>query len=287
MIEFIGEKTFNVRGLELAAKEWGRPGSKPVIALHGWLDNAASFDLLLPYMSDIHVIAVDSAGHGHSAFRSRDAGYELWHEIGEVVEIADQMGWKDFALFGHSRGAVIAGLVAGTFPQRINHLVMIDAHMPMPILAHNSAKQIAKSIRDDKRFAATSPSYFNSFGDAVNARANGFLSLERDAAEILALRGVRECEKGFYWHNDQRLKSAASVKFTKEHINSFLTAIIAPALLVYAQNSLFTQNSEQTQLSSMMSCHTIVTLPGTHHLHMESHSSEVASVIQKFLISSS
>ena len=111
MVEFIGERVFNVRGLILAAKEWGALGSKPVIALHGWLDNAASFDLLLPSLKDTHVLAIDSAGHGQSAFRSSDAGYELWQEIPEVIEIADQMGWADFALIGHSRGAVIAARV--------------------------------------------------------------------------------------------------------------------------------------------------------------------------------
>jgi pimeloyl-ACP methyl ester carboxylesterase len=286
LVEFIGERVFNVRGLILAAKEWGALGSKPVIALHGWLDNAASFDLLLPSLEDTHVLAIDSAGHGQSAFRSSDAGYELWQEIPEVIEIADQMGWADFALIGHSRGAVIAGLIAGTFPKRINGLVMIDAHMPVPALVHNSAKQMAKSIRDDKRFATASPSYFNSFEDAVEARAKGFLSLDRDAAEILARRGVREDDKGFYWHNDQRLKSAASIKFTKEQINSFLKAISAPSLLIYAQNSLFTQNSEHTQFSSLMDSKTVVTFPGTHHLHMERQASEVALAVQKFFTSS-
>ena len=283
MVEFVGERTFSVRGLALAAKEWGLLGSKPTIALHGWLDNAASFDLLLPFMADIHVLALDSAGHGQSAARSPDARYDLWHEIGEVVEIADQMGWDDFSLIGHSRGAVIAGLIAGSFPQRINHLVMIDAHMPVPVVAHNSAKQMAKSIRDDKRFATASPSYFKTFEDAVEARAKGFLSLDHDAAEILARRGVRESKKGFYWHNDQRLKSAASLKFTREHINSFLTAITAPTLLIYAENSLFTQNSEHTQFAGLMDNNTVVTLPGTHHLHLENQPSEVASVVQKFL----
>ena len=163
---------------------------------------------------------------------------------------------------------------------------MIDAHMPVPALVHNSAKQMAKSIRDDKRFATASPSYFNSFEDAVEARAKGFLSLDRDAAEILARRGVREDDKGFYWHNDQRLKSAASIKFTKEQINSFLKAISAPSLLIYAQNSLFTQNSEHTQFSSLMDSKTVVTFPGTHHLHMERQASEVALAVQKFFTSS-
>ena len=47
-LSFICERTFDVNGLTFTAKEWGSPGYTPVIALHGWLDNAASFDLMLP-----------------------------------------------------------------------------------------------------------------------------------------------------------------------------------------------------------------------------------------------
>ena len=65
-LEFIRERSFQVNDLTLASKEWGRSGYLPVIALHGWLDNAASFDRMLPFMENLHVIALDLAGHGRS-----------------------------------------------------------------------------------------------------------------------------------------------------------------------------------------------------------------------------
>ena len=120
-IEFIRERTFELNGLTLTAKEWGRSGSIPVIALHGWLDNAATFDRMLPFMENLHVIALDLAGHGRSSHRSVDSSYDIWIDIGEVMSVADQMGWDRFALLGHSRGAIISGLIAGTFPERISH----------------------------------------------------------------------------------------------------------------------------------------------------------------------
>ena len=95
-IEFNVERVFDVRGLVLAAKEWGRPGSLPVIALHGWLDNAASFDRLLSHMTDVHVLAIDSAGHGMSDFRSPDSGYDIWQDIADVLAIADR--WDGISL---------------------------------------------------------------------------------------------------------------------------------------------------------------------------------------------
>ncbi|MDA9840190.1 alpha/beta hydrolase, partial [Porticoccaceae bacterium] len=70
-IEFIRERSFENKGLKFTAKEWGRSGYPPVIALHGWLDNANTFDRMLPHMENLHVIAVDLAGHGRSDFRSQ------------------------------------------------------------------------------------------------------------------------------------------------------------------------------------------------------------------------
>jgi pimeloyl-ACP methyl ester carboxylesterase len=66
-IKFVKERLFKANGIQLAAKEWGDPSGMPVIALHGWLDNANSFDQMLPYLTDMHVIAIDMAGHSQSS----------------------------------------------------------------------------------------------------------------------------------------------------------------------------------------------------------------------------
>lgn len=43
------------------AKIWGPPDGHPVFALHGWLDNAGSFDALIPLLpSNLRIVAVDT-----------------------------------------------------------------------------------------------------------------------------------------------------------------------------------------------------------------------------------
>ncbi len=290
-LEFISERTFNVNGLNFAAKEWGTPGATPVIALHGWLDNAASFDVMLPYMDNLHVIALDCAGHGKSSFRSADASYNIWQDIPEVMGIADQLGWDRFALLGHSRGAIISSLIAGTFADRITHVALIDGHMPSLADAQGSAEQLTKSLHEHKRYSQSSPSFFHSFERAVQARVNGFVPLQESAATLLAHRGVREEERGFYWHNDQRLKAASEVKLTREHLKDFHSAITAQVLLIQAEDSPFysgahsgsNSSAENNESFSWIASLQLLTMPGSHHLHMEEQAQQLAEKLQVFL----
>ena len=49
----------------------------PILALHGWLDNALSFASLAPLLTDYHMIALDLSGQGLSDHRSPDATYHI------------------------------------------------------------------------------------------------------------------------------------------------------------------------------------------------------------------
>jgi pimeloyl-ACP methyl ester carboxylesterase len=283
-LEFIRERSFQVNDLTLASKEWGRSGYAPVIALHGWLDNAASFDRMLPFMENLHVIALDLAGHGRSSHRSPDSSYDVWIDIGEVISVADQMGWDRFSLIGHSRGAAIAGLIAGTYPDRIAQLALIDGYVPMPSEADDAAKQLKRAIRENKRFANSQPTFFPDFEKAIQARVKGFVPLQQEAAALLAKRGVSEGSRGFYWANDQRLKAASFVKFSKDYLEGFFTSILARVLMIQAENSALSPGRQQNALFEWVRHMDIKKVSGSHHLHLEDEAEDVARLIQKFLV---
>src|SRR5258705_5120 len=69
------ELSFSVNGLRLTAKTWGDPMSAPTFALHGWLDNANSFDRLAPLLPELDLVALDFAGHGFSSHRPAGVHY--------------------------------------------------------------------------------------------------------------------------------------------------------------------------------------------------------------------
>ena len=39
----------------IAGKAWGDPGGKPILGLHGWLDNAGTFDHLAPLINEVRL----------------------------------------------------------------------------------------------------------------------------------------------------------------------------------------------------------------------------------------
>ena len=126
----IEEVRFNLPHIELAAHLYGPADGLPVIALHGWLDNAASFSHLAPLLPGLRIVALDQAGHGHSSHRAPGCGYQLWDYALDVLQVADQLGWQQFALLGHSLGAIVSLLLAGAVPERISRLALIDGLIP-------------------------------------------------------------------------------------------------------------------------------------------------------------
>jgi pimeloyl-ACP methyl ester carboxylesterase len=107
-------------GLELAALSWGEPDAPPLVMLHGWLDNAASFALLAPHLAErFHVIALDLPGHGSSQHFPENMIYQHVDYARTVLAAVDALALPRFHLLGHSLGAGVATMVAIAAPERI------------------------------------------------------------------------------------------------------------------------------------------------------------------------
>jgi len=277
------EISFKVDGLNISAKRWNKGAPYKAIALHGWLDNCASFDLIGPDLKEIELVALDSAGHGKSDFRSADGDYLIWAEVGEVFNVADQLGWDTFNLIGHSRGAGIAGISAGTFPERIERLILLEGGIPLPMKADDVPKNLAAHITNNRTLSGSRGTVFKTREEAISARADGFTKVSYAAAEILASRSLNETAEGVRWHADARLKAPSSLKLTHAQIDAFLSRISAPALLVLGQDGILAEMLfAERHLKSIGSLER-VTLPGSHHLHMEESAPDCSRLIEEFI----
>lgn len=276
------DREFDLPGLKLAAREWGEPTGLPVLALHGWLDNAGTFDKLAPLLTGCRVIALDSAGHGLSGSRSADSSYNIWQDVGDVAEVADALGWTELNLLGHSRGAAIAALYAGTFPDRARRLVLIEGGIPILGQAESAAADLARAFTESRQLRTKAGRVFADRSTAIAERAEGFSKVSLDAAEILARRSLRAVPGGYQWHADQRLKATSEVRLTAEHVRSFLRRIRAPALMFLAAESPFAHRSPFVDLLPAFPDLRIEHLPGGHHLHLEGAEQEIAAAALEF-----
>ena len=99
-------------GLSYAGLEWGDPNGYPIVALHGWLDNALSFSVMAPFLCKYRLIALDLSGQGLSDHRSSDATYHIWDDVPQLLSVIASLGLDELVVMGHSRGAAIAVLLA-------------------------------------------------------------------------------------------------------------------------------------------------------------------------------
>ncbi|MBT6501170.1 MAG: alpha/beta hydrolase [Deltaproteobacteria bacterium] len=269
--------------LRFAAKRWGNSSGLPVLALHGWLDNAASFDGLAPCLPDLHLVALDMAGHGHSGHRPPGMKYHYMDYIDDVMAVADVLGWDRFALLGHSLGAGISSVVAGSFPERVTHLVLLEGIGPMSREADNVGQSLSRSVQQMKRFLNKRTLAYPDFETAVEARVK-VGDMDTDSVQILVRRNLVETEEGLAWRSDPRLKAGSPLYMTEEQVLGFLKGITAPTLLVTGDKGL---NQRMLRLQARAACVENIQqhmLPGGHHLHLDD-PEPVAKIISDHLSS--
>ena len=274
-------RRFEVHGLGISGLSWGDPGEAPLLALHGWLDNAASFACLAPLLQGHHVLALDLTGHGQSDWRSADASYQIWDDLPEVLGVVDALGWNSFNLIGHSRGAIISTMLASSFPERVQKLVMLDALSPGPVMAEQFPQQLRKALLEKPAFLGRSNRVFPSMESAIDSRCRTGLS--RAAAELLVRRSIRGCQSGLTWTTDPRLHGASAVKLTDGQIRAVLLGLDMPTLLLAAQTNVGRMPDMVRQAKEYIPSALVEEVVGGHHFHMESATADVAQRILAFL----
>ncbi len=134
-------------GLRLAYHEYGKPGGKPMLFMHGsgshlhaslWHKPAQEYGF--------HLVIPDRPGVGHSTFKP---GWTLQEYAAELVALADYLGFGEFAIAGISGGGPSLMAVAHDYPERLK--CVIDLACAMPVYTD---KEMIKSLGfADKMYA--------------------------------------------------------------------------------------------------------------------------------------
>lgn len=118
------------RALRMGFIVGGPADGVPVLLLHGWPDDASTWDAIAPalHAAGFRTIAPWLRGFGPTRFRSDTTmrSGEIAAMAQDVLDLADGLGLGRFAVVGHDWGARIAYLLAATHPQRLTHCAALS-----------------------------------------------------------------------------------------------------------------------------------------------------------------
>jgi len=267
--------------LSFAARRWGGSGGNPVLAMHGWLDNAATFDAVAPLLSDLDLVALDMAGHGLSDYRPAGVRYHYLDYVADAIEVVDALGWERFSLLGHSLGAGIASFVAAVAPDRVDKLALIEGLGPLSADPDGAPEQLAQSIAQTARLPKKRVPRYMTFDEAAEARSQaGALNLE--SARLLTARGAKISDGTVTWRTDPRLTVKSAFYLSEDQVMAFLGRIRAPTQLIIGESGYLVPRDYMEARYRKIHDLRIERVPGRHHLHLDD-PAPIARLLQGFL----
>ncbi len=271
----------------IAGLHAGTPGAPRVLALHGWLDNAASFLPLAPFLGGIELVAIDMPGHGRSAHLPAGADYSFAGALTNLLDVADALGWDRFGLLGHSMGGAIASLLAAACPERVTRLLAIEAIGTLAETPEQTVPRLREALAAQRALRDKRLRVFPDVDSAVRARQ--FASrvpgsgLGEAEVRLLVARGLRAVDGGYTWSSDPRLTLPTLVRMTEAQVEALVAGISCPVRAIFADPAQpYLPDGLRRSRTRLLPAGEIVVMPGGHHLHMQQ-PAEVAAAIGDFL----
>lgn len=252
----------------------------PLLALHGWLDNAASFLPMAPHLDAYDLVALDLPGHGQSFHYPAQSEYSLFSTLLDVLAAADALGFERFALLGHSMGGAISSLVAAAAPERITSLHLIEALGPLAAPEEGTGQRLRDAVAQRRALEGKRKRVFADPAVAERARMQtNITQLDEASAKLIVGRGLRAVEGGYEWSSDARLTLPTAVRMTEAQVRDCLAGITCPVRMVMADPPppYIPTAMIEGRMASVGDVQCTV-MAGSHHLHM-THPREVAQAL--------
>ncbi|TNN83581.1 Serine hydrolase-like protein [Liparis tanakae] len=249
----------------IRGKVWGPDHGRPVLCLHGWADNCGTFNTLIPLLpKECRYVAVDMSGHGLSSHRPPGVSYSFPAYVMDVRRVID--------------GGNIAGMFSALYPEMVDAVVLLDSYGFLPTDVKEICSvmrqgmdqmcQFEKQTEEKKRRVYT-------YEKAVERMLVANPSLPERSVHILLERGLVQVEGGMAFTRDFRINLKNIVRITLEQSQELQSRIKNPLLIVLAKDrlqELYTGLDKQSSAAFIQSYkdrnHTVVMVPGNHHVHL-------------------
>jgi len=275
---------FQSQGLRLHYWDWGNADAPLMLLVHGGRDHGRSFDLIAKSLQPhFHVLAPDLRGHGDSDW-TKGGSYALTEYVYDLSRLVRGTAADKVTMVGHSMGGMVCLIYAGTFPQQVSALVVLDGVTVLPNAKSAPAhERIAKYIGQLDKLDDRAPRRYRTIDEAATQMHVTNPRLPDDLARHLAAFAVRRNDDDTYsWKFDPYQRSMAPHRLSGDDHVSLWSRITCPTLLLHADES-FLASPDTAELATYFQQARIDTITGVGHwLHHEK-PAEVLGAIRTFL----
>jgi pimeloyl-ACP methyl ester carboxylesterase len=277
------DRFYESQGLRLHYADWGNETAPPLILIHGGLDHCRNWDAIARELQPhFHIMAPDLRGHGDSEW-ARGSSYSIADHVYDLSRLMRFAELQEAAIVGHSLGGMISLAYAGTYPDRVSRLVVLDGAFlsgsrPAPI-----HEQMSRWIDQLDRISAHEASAFRTIeeaGQRLSARNKRLTSAQ---ALHLARHGVRQNPDGSYrWKFDHYQRARAPYRLSPEDHIALWSRVSCPTLLVWGDES-FLPDPEAAGLLAHFKQAELEKIAGAGHWLHHDRLDEVLALLRRFL----
>ncbi|XP_055843596.1 probable serine hydrolase [Episyrphus balteatus] len=279
----------------ISGKWYGPQDIRPILGLHGWLDNAGTFDNLVPLLApNVAFLSIDLPGHGLSSRLPDGCYYNVIDNLVVIRMIMNQYQWKKVSLIGHSMSGIIAFLFAAIFPDKTESIISIDALKPHMRSAEKAISSMASRleeflIEDERNQSVIEPPSYT-YDELIEKLNHGsFYSVERNNCKYMLARNIQRSEKDpekYFFCRDRRVMFYNYAVAPQEVVVEMAKKITAPHMFIKARSSIYFEDKKYydqvMEILMPKENFEYVEANGTHHLHLNN-PKDIVDDVNKFI----
>jgi pimeloyl-ACP methyl ester carboxylesterase len=281
-------ETLLLRGVPHRVLRWGPESDDPVLLLHGFLDTAETFQLMVDALPrDWSFVAPDWRGFGDSG--RNDGPYWFPDYLADLEALLDALqpdgagAPRPLRVIGHSMGGNVCSLYAGARPGRFRWLVSMEGFGLPRVTADQSPARYAQWL--DELRAGVKHSRYESLAQLamVLKRRNPRLPLA-NAAFLARAWSRPRADGGIELRADPWHRLANPVLYRRDEAEACWRQADLPTLLVIGAESEFHrrlgEDGTDEYVRGIFRRLEIATVPGAGHMMHHENPSGSAQVIE-------
>lgn len=210
------------------------------------------------------VVAPDLRGHGDSG-RVTGGYYYFMDYVADLDDVIAQMARGELVVVGHSMGGSVSGYWAGTRPEKVAKLALLEGLGPPDMASMDGPIRTAMWIDAWKTARGKHKVMASVEVAAGKLRAKDALLTETSALE-LARAGTRPIEGGVTWKHDPLHLTMGPYPYRLDTAIKYWTRITCPTLIVDgADSQLNLPIAERAARRAHFANHRHVVIPGAGH----------------------